>query len=81
MRRREDHHPVPETDSGLRPADFPLGSVESRAAVRAMIDRRAAQHEKQADIYRASWVGHPHDQNFEVLDLETGLRGTTPKSE
>ena len=76
MRRRADHHPVPATNSDPRPADFPLGSVDSRAAVRAMIDRRAAQHEKQADIYRASWVGHPQDEVFEILDLNTGLPAT-----
>jgi len=29
--------PLPATHSGPRPADFPLGSVESRAAARAMM--------------------------------------------
>ena len=73
MRKREDHHPVPATNLGPSPADFPLGSVESRAAVRAMINRRAAQDEKAPTIYRASWVGHPQDEDFEILDINTGL--------
>ena len=75
MRKRAEHPSLPATDSGPRPADFPLGSIESRAAVRAVINRRAGQDEKAAAIYRASWVGHPQDQDFEILDLATGLPG------
>lgn len=30
---------VPDTDSGLRPGDFPVGSLESRAAARSMLRR------------------------------------------
>jgi len=32
-----------------------------------------AQHQKAANICRASWVGHPHDERFEILDIHTGL--------
>ena len=73
MRRRDEPRALPATDSGPRPADFPLGSVESRAAVRAMINRRAAQDEKAPTIHRASWVGHPADEDFEILDINTRL--------
>jgi hypothetical protein len=73
MKKREEHPGLPATNSGPRPADFPLGSVESRAAVRAMINRRAAPDEKAPTIYRASWVGRPQDEDFEILDLATGL--------
>jgi len=73
MTKREENTRTPATDSGPRPADFPLGSVESRAAVRAMLNRRATQDEKAPTIYRASWVGHPQDEDFEILDLDTGL--------
>jgi hypothetical protein len=73
MRKREEQPGLPATNSGPRPADFPLGSVESRAAVRAMINRRVAPDEKAPTIYRASWVGHPQDEDFEILDLATGL--------
>jgi len=31
--------PVVATASGLKPGDFPIGSVESRAAMRAILDR------------------------------------------
>src|SRR5208283_5863104 len=42
----------------IRPADFPLGSVESRAAVRAMIERE----EDSTPVLRVVLVHHPpHD--------------------
>jgi hypothetical protein len=31
-------HPMPATLSGFRPADFPLGSIESRAAARTLVE-------------------------------------------
>jgi hypothetical protein len=46
------------------------------------INRRAAQDEKAPTIYRASWVGRPQDEDFEILDLATGLpvpRDTTAR--
>jgi hypothetical protein len=33
-------HSLPATDSGPSPGDFPLGSFQSRAAARALADRR-----------------------------------------
>ena len=53
-------------------ADFPLGSAESRAAARAMLSKRGAQPAKP-EIYRASWVGRPRDEDFEILDINSGL--------
>ena len=79
MRKRDEQSGISATDSALRPADFPLDSVESRSAVRAMINRRAAQDQKAATIYRASWVGRPNDEDFEIGDLETGLRESGEK--
>jgi hypothetical protein len=32
--------PLPVTNSGARPGDFPLGSLQSRAAARAMMERK-----------------------------------------
>jgi hypothetical protein len=40
-----------------------------------MLNRRAAQDAKP-DIYRASWVGHPGVEDFEILDINTGLPAT-----
>ena len=34
--------PLPATPLGLRPGDFPLGSLESRAAARALLDENLA---------------------------------------
>jgi len=76
MRKREERTQIPATDSGPKPGDFPLGSLESRAAVRAILNRRAAQ-QATPDIYRASWVGRPHDEDFEILDYNTGLPVTS----
>jgi hypothetical protein len=35
--------------------------------------KQVSSDEKTADIYRASWVGHPQDEGIEILDLATGL--------
>jgi hypothetical protein len=32
--------PLPATDSGLKPGDFPVGSLESRAVARTMLERQ-----------------------------------------
>jgi hypothetical protein len=46
---------LPATNSGLIPGDFPLGSVESRAAARAMIERG-----KETGVrLRMILIGHP----------------------
>ena len=47
-------------------------SSESRAAARAMLSKRGAQPAKP-EIYRASCVGRPRDEDFEILDINSGL--------
>ncbi len=87
MKNREDKDTVPATTSGPKPAGYPLGSLESRAAARAMLNVRA-QEVQAPTIYRA-----PHFENgsrpepTEIHDYETGLpvagatkTGTDPAS-
>jgi hypothetical protein len=49
-------------DITLRPGDFPLGSVESRAAVRAMIERS----EESRPRLRVVVMHPPHDCKGEI---------------
>jgi hypothetical protein len=44
--KQMEQHPEPATVPGARPADFPLGSLESRAAARRAVERR----EKSAKV-------------------------------
>ena len=37
---------LPATDSGPKPGDFPIGSIESRAFARAMCDQKKSAREK-----------------------------------
>jgi hypothetical protein len=53
-----------------RPGDFPLGSLESRAATRAMLEARG-QGTNSSLIYRVPWGGRARE--CEVLDYQTGL--------
>jgi hypothetical protein len=39
MNKQREKPSLPATDSELRPGDFPLGSIESRAAARAKLER------------------------------------------
>ena len=60
MANRGSQKALGATDSGLRPSDYPLGSQQSRAAARAMLDaRRAAQGE--GTLIRLKLVGRPED--------------------
>jgi hypothetical protein len=43
---------LPGTDSGLRPGDFPLGSVQSRAVTRAELEHRQKQKEEADNVIR-----------------------------
>lgn len=75
MKNRKDSDALPATGSGPKPADFPLGSVESRAAARAMLSERPAET-KAPTIYRALWdkPGKEHLRpKPELYDYETGL--------
>ena len=56
-----------------RPGDFPVGSLESRAATRAMLQTRYGIQSKPI-IFRASWVGRPEGhENCVIYDYQTGL--------
>ena len=43
------------THSGPRPGDFPLGSLESRAAVRRLLIRTNQTGTSQGDVYPPGW--------------------------
>jgi len=51
-------------DIALKPGDFPLGSVESRAAVRAMIERERSEDSRSC--LRVFVLHPPHDCKGEV---------------
>jgi hypothetical protein len=50
MENNSDGQRQSATVSGLKPGDFPLGSLESRAAARAMLDAREAGEAKQSEL-------------------------------
>jgi hypothetical protein len=57
MQKRGDTYVLPATNSGPRPADFPLGSLESRAAVRALLTVQKKQTPtSQGDVYPPDWL-------------------------
>lgn len=56
MENRGEEHPLPATNSRPRPADFPLGSLESRAAVRALLSHKVNQSTSQGDVYPPGWT-------------------------
>jgi len=68
MKKREDRWPLPATNSGPKPADFPLGSLESRAAARMMAKERAEQDAKEPLFYQAHF-----DEPETIYDYVTGL--------
>jgi hypothetical protein len=53
MRGREDRCYVPATNPGLKPADFPLRSLESRAAARMLAKTSAEQNTEERPFYYA----------------------------
>ena len=59
MEKRGEAYLLPATHSGPRPADFPLGSLESRAAVRALLTIQTIQvnrtRKSQGDVYPPAW--------------------------
>jgi hypothetical protein len=64
MRTHEDKCPVPATNSAPKPADFPLGSLESRAAARTMAKTRAEGSTREPIMYIAHF-----DSDQEVYPL------------
>lgn len=59
MKKRGEVYPLPATHSDPKPADFPLGSVRSRAAARSLLKARDA--EKPGVLFRI--VGRGIDPN------------------
>jgi len=55
---------LPATTPGPRPADYPVGSLESRAAARSMITAREAS-EGEGELWRVTVVGSYLDENGE----------------
>jgi hypothetical protein len=47
MANKAPQERLPATDSGPRPGAFPLGSAQSRAAVRSMVEARDASEEDE----------------------------------
>lgn len=73
MNKRGQTPHLPATQIGPRPADFPLGSVESRAAVRAQIRKLAEQDAPRPGfdvLFQLEEVGWPqrHRSLLEILD-------------
>src|ERR1700732_2830122 len=58
MKRNEDRCRVRATNSWPKPADFPLGSLESRAAARTMAKTRAELDTKKPYVYQAHFDEH-----------------------
>ena len=75
MKNQRQTGTVPATDFGLRPGDFPLGSIESRAAMRLRVEAEQKQSCASVDPYpsRAEQSKltsnhfppaiHPHDRH------------------
>jgi hypothetical protein len=70
MNNARDKSRLPATVSVSNPGDFPLGSVESRAAMRAMIER-----DKETGFrWRITMTGHrPEDCQGRWCSEECGL--------
>jgi hypothetical protein len=47
MANKGSQGPLPATDSGMRPGCFPLGSAQSRAAARSLLEARKASEDEQ----------------------------------
>lgn len=60
LKSKEPQPSLPATDRFSRPPDFPLGSVRSRVAARAMVDRLAEQDGPQpGDVFvDMTFLGH-----------------------
>lgn len=74
MAIKETSIPLLATHSGPRPSDFPLGSVESRAAARAVL---AAKSEQPREVLRivssGSWEPIPgRDDAWRMPALDLG---------
>jgi hypothetical protein len=69
MATKGAQQPLGATDSGQRPGNYALGSIESRAAARAAVEQRRASQKKR-DFILISSVPRPNyanDPNFDPL--------------
>jgi hypothetical protein len=76
MRKQEDRCPVPATNPGPKPADFPLRSLESRAAARMLAKTRAEHNTEERPFYHAHFDGETV-----IYDYHTGLPVNEPKAD
>jgi hypothetical protein len=67
MASKGARQPLGATDSGQRPGDYALGSVESRAAARAAVDQRRAS-QKRRELVIVSDVPRPNYENDPGFD-------------
>jgi hypothetical protein len=51
-------HDSQKPEGAMRPESFPLGSPESRAAARAMLERIQAERKKNAILVRIEHIGN-----------------------
>jgi len=73
MDNARDKSRLPATVSISKPGDFPLGSVESRAAMRAIIERDASEEEALRVLIE--FIGSPEkDRSISVPNALVGLR-------
>jgi hypothetical protein len=85
MASKEAFPPLPATHSGLRPSDFPLGSMESRAAARAMLSARSEQPQEVLRlVVTGTWEPIPEKNGawrMPPLDLEKSTCSRTLDSD
>jgi hypothetical protein len=67
MTSKGAQQPLGATESGQRPGDYALGSVESRAAVRAAVEQRRAS-QKRRELVIISSVPRPNYENDPDFD-------------
>ena len=73
MEKSGEAYPLPATHSGPRPADFPLGSLESRAAARALLTIRVNKtRASQGDVYPPGWSPKTAAQK-QALESDTDI--------
>ena len=65
MNRTNKSASVSVTEAGPRPADFPLGSAESRAAARVVLEER--QQREMGDVTVVIWTGLPDNFGESVV--------------
>jgi len=80
MKKQEDRHPVPATNLGPKPADFPLGSLESRAAARIMAMTRAEREVREPIVYK-SIFDRPNPAPWPPLEEPYPLFPEPPKKD